>query len=285
MRTLILWAKAQPTPAYWTVVLLHAILGGTAFLLGVLFGPIDRPLFYGLVMAVGTIMIGTYIAHIHWRQKARGPVPDQIFTGFRMRILLINLCVSSLFVLNGMELISPPLVPPSENVSLHQPIAARSADNDPARQFQRIEHYLQTVRNQVRERFRSPFADMSDTLRLILSVLFLLVATAALVTLVALSCSLACSEMAALAGVALIGGLLLMLIGFPLLFVRLWGLRRQQKPGWGKLLLLSILGLPLLFIIAIITFGNLGVFLPSLIVIALATGLSFIAKIIRKKQS
>ncbi|MEL6845791.1 MAG: hypothetical protein AAFP02_21505, partial [Bacteroidota bacterium] len=140
-------------------------------------------------------------------------------------------------------------------------------------------------RNQVRDRFRSPFADMSDTLRLILSILFLLVATAALVTLVALSCSLACSEMAALAGVALIGGFVLFLIGFPLLFVRLWGLRRQQKPGWGKLLLLSILGLPLFFIVAFATFSNLGALSASLIVIALATGLSFIAQNIRKKQS
>ncbi|MEL6589815.1 MAG: hypothetical protein AAFQ68_07045, partial [Bacteroidota bacterium] len=228
MRSLILWAKSQPTQSYWTVVLLHAILGGTAFLLGLLLGPIDRTLFYWLVMIAGIIMIGTYIAHIYWRQRARGPVPDRVFTGFRMRIMLINLCVSSLFILNGMELLSPPLAAPSENASLHQSVAARSADNDPARQFQRLEQLMQTVRNQVRDRFRSPFADMSDTLRLILSILFLLVATAALVTLVALSCSLACSEMAALAGVALIGGFVLMLIGFPLLFVRLWGLRRQQ---------------------------------------------------------
>ncbi|MFK7921766.1 MAG: hypothetical protein AB8H47_07395 [Bacteroidia bacterium] len=279
----IIWAKQQPKRAFHVLIVINIVLFTIAFFLGLLFGPIDRTFFYVSQLVVGSIMVLTFLFHYYYKGRARGPIPDTWKTGFRIRLLSLNLCIFSLFVLNGMDLVSPAFEVQPASSSVIQSAAARSFDNDPADQFKRLEQLALTVRNRIKKKFKSPFEGLSDTARLILSAVFLIAAAALLLLAVAYACALACTEMAALVGVILIGGLVMILFGFPIIFTKIWGLKRRAKPGWGKLFGLSLLGIPLIFIVGIGVL-NTSVLLGSLLIIALAVGLSIIARGIRTKQ-
>lgn len=280
----ILWAKRQAKRAFQVLVGINIILFTIAFFLGLLWGPIDRTVFYVGQVVSGSVMILTYFLHYYFKGRKRGPIPDTWKTGFRIRVLTLNLCIFSLFFLNGSDLVSPVFEAPAVNTSLAQSAAARSLDNDPANQFKRLEQLALSVRNRAKKNFKSPFEGLTDTARIILSIVFIIAAAALLLLAIAYACALACTEMAAVAGILLIGGLVMILFGFPLIFIRIWGIQRGERPGWGKLFGLSLLGIPLIFGVGLAIFSNASVLAGTLVVIALAVGMSFIARSIRNKQ-
>ncbi|MEL7532800.1 MAG: hypothetical protein AAFN10_15890, partial [Bacteroidota bacterium] len=283
MRRQILWAKRKPKQAFQLLVGINIVLFTIAFFLGLLFGPIDRTAFYIGQLVIGSIMVLTYFLHHYYKFRRTGPIPDSLITGFRLRVLTLNLCIFGLFVLNGSDLVSPVFEAPAVKQSIAQSAAARSLDNDPANQFKRLEQLALSVRNRVKKNFKSPFDGLNDTARLILSIVFIVAAAALLVFAIAYACALACTEMAAVAGILMIGGLVMILFGFPLIFTRIWGLRRGARPGWGKLFGLALIGIPLIFGVGLSLFGS-SVLLGSIVVIAMAVGMSFIARSIRSKQ-
>ncbi len=283
MRRQIIWAQANPRQAFHLLVGINILLFTIAFFLGLLFGPIDRTLFYVGLTIIGSVMVITYLLHHYYKLRRRGPIPNTWKTGFRLRILVLNLCIFGLFVLNGSDLISPAFEAPAVNASIAQSAAARSLDNDPANQFKRLEQLALTVRNRVKKKFKSPFEGLNDTARLILSIVFIVVAAALIMLAIAYACALACTEMAALAGVLMLSSLVMVIFGFPLIFIKIWGLKRSAKPGWGKLFGLSLLGIPVIFGVGLAVIGA-NVVLGSLVVIGLAVGMSYIARSIRNKQ-
>lgn len=279
----IFWAKQQPRRAFHVLIVINIVLFTIAFFIGLLWGPIDRTTFYVSQLVIGGVMVLTYFLHHYYKGRARSANPDSWKSGFRIRLLSLNLCIFSLFVLNGMDLVSPAFEAEAVRIGVVQPAAARSLDNDPANQFKRLEQLALSVRNRVKKNFKSPFAGLTDTARLILSIVFIIAAAALLLFAVAYACALACTEMAAVAGILLIGGLVMMLFGFPLLFTRLWGISRGQRPGRAKLLILSLIGIPVIFAIGISLF-EASVLIGSLVVIGAAVGMSFMARNIRRKQ-
>lgn len=281
----ILWAKQNPKRAFHALIVINIVLFTIAFFLGLLLGPIDRTLFYVSQVVIGSVMVVTFVLHYYYRSRATGPIPDTWKTGFRIRLLSLNLCIFSLFVLNGMDLVSPAFEAQPISTSIMQSTAARSLDNDPANQFKRLEQFALTVRNRVKKKFKSPFErlGLNDTARIIISALFIIAAAALMVFIIAYACALACTEMAAIASVILLGGLVMTIFGFPIIFTKIWGIQFREKRGWFKLFALSLIGIPLLFGIGIATLET-SVVLGVLLVVGLAVGMSFWARRIRLKQ-